>query len=345
MMAQALLKLGSTRNLLATMNYSPFFKLLASTVDQSCDLDEATSHTIYSAMFDAGLPELETGAFIAYSHARPTSRQELLGLQRVLAQRVTQLRLPQRDLSPILIPTYCGTVNYPNLTALLALLLQRYEIPVLLHGTLEGHGGIATAYVLREFNVFPSGSAQHAQSCLDQDLLAFVPTAVLSPGLAELLALRTRLGLSNHNYIAPTLLDPFAGQGLQLGNVSDDTQAETLREVFRTTGHSALVFRGTEGEPFVNPTRRPALDFVSNGNNVILFDDENGRGHAAPRMPCQVNLSSATAWIKQALAGEVAIPHPILNQLACCLFASGYTKDMHQAKAIAAMSAGGLVVA
>ena len=327
------------------MNYSSLLKLLARATDQSHDLDESTSHTLYSAIFDAGVPELEMGAFIAYSHARPASAQELMGLQQALAQRVTQLRLPQRDVRPILIPTYCGTVIHPNLTALLALLLQRYEIPVLLHGTLEGHGGMATAYVLRALNIFPSASAQQAQSCLDRELLAFVPTAVLSPGLAQLLALRARLGLSNHHYIAPTLLDPFAGQGLQLGNVTDDAQAEILRELFRTTGHSALVFRGTEGEPFVNPTRRPALDFVSNGNHVMLFDDENGRGRTPTRMPCNVNLPSTTAWIKQALSGEVAIPHPILNQLACCLFASGYTKDMNQAKAIAAMSAGGVVAA
>ena len=325
------------------MNYSPYFKLLASTVDQTQHLDEATSHMLYSALFDAGLPELESGAFIAYTHARPASLQEMLGLQRALAERATQLRLPQRDLNPILIPTYCGTVNYPNLTALLALLLQRYEIPVLLHGTLEGHGGVATAYVLREFNIFPSGSAQHAQSCMDQDSLAFVPTAVLSPGLAQLLALRTRLGLSNQDYYPPSLLDPFAGQGLHLSNVPDVTQAELLREVYCTTGHSALLFRGTEGEPFANPTHRPALELVSNGDHVMLFDDESGRGHSAPRMLRNINLTSTTTWIKQALSGKVAIPHPILNQLACCLFASGYTKDMHQAKAIAAMSAGGLV--
>jgi len=31
-----------------------------------------------------------------------------------------------------------------------------------------------------------------------------------------------------------------------------------------------------------------------------------------------------------------------VNQLACCLYVSGYTDDMNQAKAIAAVEAGGL---
>jgi anthranilate phosphoribosyltransferase len=330
---------------MSTMNYSSIFKSLASTTDGFADLNEANSHAIYAALFDAGLPEMEVGAFIAYSNGRKSSLAQLLGLQRALTERVARLRPPQRELRLVLIPSYCGTVNQLNLTALVALLLQRYEIPVLLHGTLEGRGGVATAYVLRELNILPSASAQAVQSSLDRDLFAFAPTAALSPGLAQLLALRTRLGLSNQDYIAPTLLDPFAGQCVQLSNVADLKQTDVLRELYRSTGQTALMFIGTEGEPFVDPVRRPALELIADGASTILFDSENGQGHTASRMPRKVDLAATVKWIRQALAGEVAIPHPILNQLACCLFASGYTKDMHQAKAIAAMSAGGLVAA
>jgi anthranilate phosphoribosyltransferase len=331
-----------------TMNYSAHFKLLANNAQPPQDLDEATADMLYSALFDGGLPELESGAFVTYLHARPPSTQTLLGMQRALADRVTHLRLPRRDICPVLIPTYCGTVIYPNLTALLALLLRRYEIPVLLHGTLEGHGGVATAYVLREFNILPSGTAQHAQANLDKDLIAFVPTAVLSPGLAQLLAIRTRLGMSNQDYFQTALLDPFAGEALILSNVSETWDQTPLREVLQMKELNALLFPGTEGEPFVNPIRRPAIERIANGKNIILFETETDHTHyqsLTTRVPRNLNLSATSAWTKRALAGEVVIPHPVLNQLACCLFASGYTKDMHQAKAIAAMSSGTLVAA
>jgi anthranilate phosphoribosyltransferase len=330
---------------LSPVNYSSIFKLLANAANGFDDLDEATAHALYAALFDGGLPEMEMGAFVAYSRSRSISLAEMFGLQRALSERVIRLHAPQRELRPILIPTYCGTMQHLNLTALIALLLQRYEIPVLLHGTLEGRGGVGTAYVLREFNILPSGSAQLAQTNLDRDLLAFLPTAALSPGLAQLLALRARLGLSIQNYIAPLLLDPFDGHCVRLANVADVAQADLLDELYRSTGQSALMFCGTEGEPFVDPVRRPAIKLTADGTSTLLFDHENSNGHAAPRTPHKIDLASTVTWIKQALAGEVAIPHPILNQLACCLFASGYTKDMHQAKAIAAMSAGGLVAA
>jgi hypothetical protein len=45
------------------------------------------------------------------------------------------------------------------------------------------------------------------------------------------------------------------------------------------------------------------------------------------------------------LIGEAPVPLPIVNQLACCLYASGYTSDMNQAKAIVAVETGSLAAA
>jgi hypothetical protein len=39
------------------------------------------------------------------------------------------------------------------------------------------------------------------------------------------------------------------------------------------------------------------------------------------------------------------MPVPIANQLACCLYGTGYAQDLNQAKAIAAVETGSLAVA
>lgn len=343
--AHALLNDSNTQHIVTTLNYTTYFKFRASGATDSEVRAEISTHALYAALLDGGLPELESGALIAYSDAQLPTLEETLGLQQALMERVTQLKLPRRDFRPILIPTYSATTSSPNLTALLALLLQRFEIPTLLHGTLEGHGGVATAYVLRELNVLPSGSPHQAQLSLEQSSLAFVPTALLNPGLAQLLAMRTRLGLNNHDFFPITLVDPFGGQGVYLCNVANPAATDVYRKVLLTIGCRALLFCGTEGEPFADPTRRPALEFIANGDCKKLFEQENHQSYANLHLPRNIDLRSTVTWIKQALAGEIALPHPILNQLACCLFASGYTKDMHQAKAIAAMTAGGHVAA
>jgi len=45
------------------------------------------------------------------------------------------------------------------------------------------------------------------------------------------------------------------------------------------------------------------------------------------------------------MAGSVPVPHPILNQVACCLYACGYTENFNQAKAIVAIKSGNLAAA
>jgi hypothetical protein len=39
------------------------------------------------------------------------------------------------------------------------------------------------------------------------------------------------------------------------------------------------------------------------------------------------------------------MPLPLVNQIACCLYGAGYTVDMNQAKAIAAVQTGSLLAA
>ncbi len=63
------------------------------------------------------------------------------------------------------------------------------------------------------------------------------------------------------------------------------------------------------------------------------------RACAAPPAPALQNLEAkaTAAWIRECLQGGVALPLPILNQLACCLYGSGYCADFNEAKAIIAV--------
>jgi anthranilate phosphoribosyltransferase len=64
-----------------------------------------------------------------------------------------------------------------------------------------------------------------------------------------------------------------------------------------------------------------------------------------PNLPKAASASSTALWTRQILAGEISLPLPLVNQLACCLYGTGYAQDMNQAKAIAAIEAGGLAAA
>lgn len=308
-------------------------------------LAEDQAHDLFAAMLDAGVPDLELGALLYALRAKGESLDELLGFQRAVAERLYHLRLPDTPTPPVVIPAYGGGQNMANLLALLALLLQRFGIPVLIHGTLESHEGVATAYVLRELEIFPCASLSQAQLALDQEGLAFVPTAVLCPGLSSLFSLRGRMGVSNSAELMVKLLEPFDGAGLHLANAASSDCLGRLRTFLETGERHALLLQSCEGEPFANPLQRPQLEYFFQGAGEILFEAETHPIRTMPNLPKASSATATAGWIKQAMAGEIPIPLPLINQLACCLYGTGYAQDMNQAKAIAAVEAGGLAAA
>ncbi len=324
------------------MSIARFIKDLANEADSSGDLSEGDAHDLFAAMLDGGVPDMELGACLCALRMKHPSSAELLGFYRATSERVYMLKPPATALRPLIFAAYSGARGEPNLLPLLALLLQRMGVPVLLHGTLEGGGRVASAYILRELGILPGGSLAHAQKSLDEDLLAFVPTAVLCPGLANLLSLRSRLGLSNPAHELVTLIDPFESGGLRIVSADRIAQLERLEAFLEATGFDALLMKSTEGEPFANPKQRPRIKYFHQGDSTVLFEEEVLSARGASSQPSATDAAATAVWIRQAMAAQVPIPHPLVNQLACCLFVSGYTDDMNQAKAIAAVEAGGL---
>jgi anthranilate phosphoribosyltransferase len=132
---------------------------------------------------------------------------------------------------------------------------------------------------------------------------------------------------------------------LRLVSVSHPDYLTKMREFFETTGLRALLLRGTEGEAFANPKRRPDLLYCDDGQSKLLFEAEAGPLKTVPHLPNAIDAVTTAAWIRDAMAGRQPIPLAIINQLACCLYGTGYTSDMNQAKAIVAMETNSLTMA
>ena len=92
--------------------------------------------------------------------------------------------------------------------------------------------------------------------------------------------------------------------------------------------------RGTEGEAFANPRKRPRIEIFDAGESTVLFEEEHMMTAAGT---AEADIKATAAWTLKALKGEVALPLPIVNQLACCLYATRYAADFNQAKAIVAL--------
>ncbi|HKY02975.1 MAG TPA: DNA-binding protein YbiB [Burkholderiales bacterium] len=303
----------------------------------SRDLDIEQASLLFGAMLDGGVPELELGAIALAMRMKTESSAELTGFYAALSGRVHRLTAPDNGVKPVVLPSYNGARKQPNLVPLVAFALQRLGIPVLIHGLLEGNGRVASAYIFRELGLLPSATLAQAQRSINSSKIAFVPTAVLSPGLAQLLALRSRLGVRNSAHTVAKMIDPFEAGGMRLVAVTHPDYLDKQKEVLQDIGGTSLLMRGSEGEPYAAPRRRPRIELIRDGYCEVLFEQEHMVVKEGDFVQHDIEAKATAAYIRSMLDGELPMPLPIVNQIACCLYACGYAEDLNQAKAIAAV--------
>lgn len=327
------------------MTYTHYIKELGRGAEGARDLSPAEAQQLYAAMLDGGVPDLELGAILIALRVKGESLGEMLGFMAAVRERTNALRTATGRIRPVVLPSYNGARKGANLTPLLALLLQRFGIPVVVHGPLEGYGRVTTGHILRELGIMPSASLTQAQKALDDNGLTFVPLTILCPGLANLVALRGRMGVRNSAHSLVKMLDPFQGGGVMMAAATHPDFIDLMRDMLVSDGGRGILFRGTEGEPFANPKRRPRLEYIHEGECDLLFEAEHDSLRALPNLPEGADASLTAQWIRRVLDGHLPLPLPIANQLACCLYACGYAEDFNQAKAIVAVEGAGLKTA
>jgi anthranilate phosphoribosyltransferase len=172
------------------MSYAQYIREIGRGAEGARDLSSDDARQLYAAMLDGGVPDLELGAIILGLRVKGESLAEMLGFLAATEERMHVMQRPHGRVRPIVLPTYNGARKEANLTPLLAIMLQRFGVPVLVHGLIEGYGRVTTGQVFRELGIMPSISVMHAEAALEQSGLAFLPLSALAPGAHNLLVLR-----------------------------------------------------------------------------------------------------------------------------------------------------------
>jgi anthranilate phosphoribosyltransferase len=326
------------------MNLAAVIREIGRGAAGSRDMSSVEAQALYAAILDDQVPDLEQGAIAIALRMKTETIDEMVGFLAAANERLPSLARPAGQLRPVLIPTYNGARRSANLTPLLALLLQRFGVPVLVHGLSADYGRVTSEQIFAEFGLQACSSLAQAQLAIDEYGLAYVPLPLLSPGLDRQLALRNRLGLRNSAHSLVKMLDPFRGEALLLAAATHPDYITSMRAVLTAAGAHALLLRGSEGEPFANPKRRPLIEHLHDGVSDILFEAERDSLRVLPQLPETCDAGATVAWMHRVLAGEASLPLPIANQLACCLYACGRAGNFNHAKALVAIECAGLAI-
>ena len=285
-------------------------------------LSRDDAHDLYAAMLAGRVSDLELGGMMLAMRIKGESVAEIAGFLDAAEASFDPVPAPVAAYAPIVIPSYNGSRQMPNLTPLLALLLARAGAPVLIHGVETDPGRVTTAEILHCIDVPPAHSLDEAAALFKAGLPVFMPVAALAPRLAHLLSLRRILGVRNSTHTLVKIMQPFDGPALRLVSYTHPEYLAMLSDYFTTEAPvgrgDAFLMRGTEGETVANAKRAQQIAWFHQHQRTTLVQRQEPVDELPP-LPAQSDAETTAAWINAALRGEQPVPAPIAEQVEQCL--------------------------
>jgi anthranilate phosphoribosyltransferase len=298
-------------------------------------LDEESMARLWGAILDDALDEVEIGAVVAALATHGETREELAGLHRAAQERM-QHWAPALASHAISIPAYGLVPGESLLVSLAAMLLRRFEVPVIVHGILDSPCGISSACVLRELGVLPCASFAQADEQLRSERIAFIPSQLLSPRFSSLIALRGRLGIENSAHLVAQALQPTGGSATRLSFSVAGTPSERFDSFAAEAGGDFVALWWPAGRSAASLSTRPRIESVRDGRRELLFEADVQEMRSSIQQPPD-DAPGIARWIQRVVSGAIPAPIPAVNLVAACLYAVGRAPDFSQAKAVAAV--------
>ncbi|MFC7289921.1 DNA-binding protein YbiB [Herminiimonas glaciei] len=299
-----------------------FIKEIGRGVKGARSLSREDAYQLYAAMLNGRVSDLEMGGIMLAMRIKGESVDEIAGFLDAAEQSFEQLPAPQSEYAPIVLPSYNGSRQMPNLTPLLALLLAQAGAPVLIHGVTSDPGRVTTAEILQEMGYPVSHTVEQAMQEFARHAPVLMPIEDLAPRLSRLLAMRRILGVRNSTHTLVKLMQPFATAALRLTSYTHPEYLTMLTGYFTTAAPAArgeaFLMRGTEGETVANAKRAQQINWIHDGECTILVQKQEPVDDMPP-LPAERDAVTTARWIEAALRGEEPIPVSIAEQVEHCL--------------------------
>ncbi|HZE90088.1 MAG TPA: DNA-binding protein YbiB [Rhizobacter sp.] len=302
------------------MSITSYIKEIGRGKEGARALSTDQAHDLMSQVLEGQVTDLELGAFAMAMRIKGETVDELAGFLKAATSRCLPIVCPR---TAVVLPSYNGARKLPNLTPLLALMLAQEGVPVLVHGMPDDPSSrVTTSDIFRDLGLPMARSADDVTQAWLRHEPVFIRTDVLCPPLARLLDARWTIGLRNSGHTMAKLLDSCPpGAAMRVVNYTHPEYASMLTEFLQRTAASAMLMRGTEGEPVADARRLPKLDVFIDG--VLRADlscaAQDGTLRELPVLPRTCDASTTAMYIQSVISGEKPAPAPLTQQVAVLL--------------------------
>lgn len=272
-------------------------------------LDRAQAIDLMGQVLDGTVTDLELGAFCLAMRIKGETPAEMAGFLDAAAARMNPL--PASPTPLVVIPSYNGARRLPVLTPLLALLLAQRGLPVLIHGSASEDSRVTVPQVLVALDRPPLTGLR----TIAAGEVAYAPLELISPALKRLLDVRRVIGLRNSGHSMVKLMNPCAGAAVIVSSYTHREYAESMAAVFQLMGSTALLLRGTEGEPVADARRLPQMDGFIRGRPLPLEIGQKGTLTDLPELPRDIDAASTAGYIRDVLQEKRPVPLSLSQQV------------------------------
>jgi len=329
----------------AALDCAQYIKEIGRGRDNARAMSRDDAALVWGALLAGRIADLEVGAILLAMRIKGESVDEIAGF--LDATHAVGMRLPMPvdadggPSIPVVIPSYNGARNMPNLTPLLACLLARDGVPVLVHGKVATRSSEADRALLRTAHAFDAPgfasappprvtsadifeamglpvcrSVDDAMAQVAHGEPIFMSVTELNAPLAHILSLRRQLGVRSPAHTLVKLLQPFDGPAVRLASYTHPEYHATLASFFAQFEQpgAVLLMRGTEGEPVANARRPATIERFVDGMQSLAVPGETGVVRSLPILPESRDAASTALWIQAVLSGERPVPEAIAAQ-------------------------------
>jgi anthranilate phosphoribosyltransferase len=291
------------------MGIGKYIKVIGRGKQGARALSREQAADLFAQILDAGVTDLEIGAFCLAMRIKGETPLEMAGFLDATQSRLR--KIPTHGRTTVVLPSYNGARKLPVLTPLLALLLAREGLSVVVHGLTTEDSRVSSQQVFSALDLPTQQTTENGP----QGAVRYIATDLLCPALARLLNVRRLVGLRNPAHSVVKLMNPCDNPALLVSSYTHPEYAESMTATFTLMQTSGLLLRGTEGEPVADPRRTPAMDAFVNGQLTRVQEAQSGSLGNLPGLPA-CDVPSTASWIQAVLDGGEPVPTPIALQVA-----------------------------
>ncbi len=277
-------------------------------------LDENEATALWQALLDQSFSPPQEAALLMGLRVHSESAAMLAAFARETLSRCARIAAAR---GPATVVLHClGTARrQPILAPLLALRLAELDVPVLLI-TFDAQRGANTTAVLTALACVAARDHTDAARQLAHRRFAWITVDTLCPVLARVLARRVELGFRNTAHSLIKLLAPVDGRALVVANYTHPQYRESFAEAVGLMKLSAMLVRGTEGDPVAweAATYRSEAWIEGRAIDLPAVDISAGESRAVAPLPDPLDVAATARFCERAIKGDAQIPAAIERQ-------------------------------